>query len=1006
MAQNKNITVRLLADASQYEATMSRAGAKTETLAGGLEKTGSKTGLITTGLMTAGLAVAAFGVAAVKTAADFDQQMSTVQANTQASSGELDLLRAAAIKAGADTVFSASEAADGINELGKAGLSVTDILSGGLSGALNLAAADGMSVGSAAELMSTTLKQFNLTGREATKVADALAAGAGKAVGSASDLGQALNQSGLMAHSMGIGMQETVGTLAAFANAGMIGSDAGTSLKTALQRLSNPTDQAKETMDGLGLSAYDAQGKFVGLKNFAGQLQDKMSGLTDQQRNAALATIFGSDAVRAANVLYEQGADGIAKWTKDVSDSGYAAQMAAAKNNNLKGDIENLSGSFESFMIKVGEGGQGPLRSVVQTLDTLVDGFGNLPAPVSQSIVVAGALIGVFAGLHKVMTPLNTSTSGLAQSVGLAIDPIQRLSAAAPQLKSGFSDLAGAFTSSFSALSSGTPAVGASSQAMGGLKSIAGGVMNLMGGPWGIALSVAGVALGEFAQSAKEAQDRTNQLQSALESTGDASAALVDIIQKKQIGGVDKINQWITQTKTGVKTLPELLGKAGLSISDLAKAAEGNKPALAKYNAAIDANRIGTKGLTTTGYELQKQLNDIKSEYDKASEGAKAKKKATDDLKGSDDAAKGATKGSTDAIKDQQTASEDAAKAIDNLIKNLFGLESENLTADESVTRLNQKILDMTGVVNENGRCLDENGNALKGNEKHAYATQSSLQDLADASQQAAVKILQQGQASGDMDGATKRANDTLAHARDAFINTAIASGMSRDAAYRLADSYGFQEGKVDDLKRSIDNLPNSHNTDIYATDHATPVISSVRDALLGLRDRTVTLNQVMNYVQTGEKPNSYGPFKDGLRTGGATGGMFNGSRFLPGYADGGTISGLMQGPGTGTSDSIWLRNARVANGEFVEQKKSVDYYGAQLFDDLNHMRIPREVFSKPAPVPVLAARHMDSEGGKIVYNQYVTNEIHSTGSSHVDAALLAARVRAGTGAMLQGRTL
>lgn len=157
----------------------------------------------------------------------------------------MSLLRQAAIDAGADTVYSATDAADAINELGKAGMSTSDILSGGLNGALDLAASDGMEVAEAAELMSSAMAQFNLTGADATRIADALAAGAGKAQGSARDLGYALQQSGMVANSFGIGMEETVGTLTSFANAGMTGSDAGTSLKSMLIALANPTKKRR-----------------------------------------------------------------------------------------------------------------------------------------------------------------------------------------------------------------------------------------------------------------------------------------------------------------------------------------------------------------------------------------------------------------------------------------------------------------------------------------------------------------------------------------------------------------------------------------------------------------------------------------------------------------------------------------------------------------------------------------------------------------------------------------
>ena len=276
---NRNITVRLLADTSNFTAGMAKVSGESQKAATTMEAAGGKTKLITTGVAAAGVAATALGVAAIKMAADFDASMSTVQANTGASADEMAQLRQAAIDAGADTVYSATESADAINELGKAGLSTSDILSGGLSGALNLAASDGMAVGDAAELMATTLKQFNLTGAESTQVADALAAGAGKAVGSAHDLGLALNQAGMVSHSFGISMQETTGTLAAFAQSGMIGSDAGTSLKTMLISLANPSTKASNLMQELGINAYDAQGKFIGLSGLAGVLKDKLSGL-------------------------------------------------------------------------------------------------------------------------------------------------------------------------------------------------------------------------------------------------------------------------------------------------------------------------------------------------------------------------------------------------------------------------------------------------------------------------------------------------------------------------------------------------------------------------------------------------------------------------------------------------------------------------------------------------------------------------------------------------------
>ena len=159
---NRNITVRLLADTSKFTAGMAKVSAEAEKTSTTMEASGGKTKLLTAGIAAAGIAATALGVAAVRMAADFDAGMSTVQANTGASADEMSLLRQAAIDAGADTVYSATDAADAINELGKAGMSTSDILSGGLNGALDLAASDGMEVAEAAEYVSpalTTVRQ-------------------------------------------------------------------------------------------------------------------------------------------------------------------------------------------------------------------------------------------------------------------------------------------------------------------------------------------------------------------------------------------------------------------------------------------------------------------------------------------------------------------------------------------------------------------------------------------------------------------------------------------------------------------------------------------------------------------------------------------------------------------------------------------------------------------------------------------------------------------------------
>jgi TP901 family phage tail tape measure protein len=311
----------------------------------------------------------------------------------------MEKLRAAAIKAGADTQYSATEAAKGIEELAKAGVSTTDILNGGLNGALSLAAAGQMDVGAAAEAAASALTQFKLKGQDVPHVADLLAAAAGKAQGEVSDMSAALNQAGLIASQTGLSIEDTTGTLAAFASAGLLGSDAGTSFKTMLQAVQAPSGKTKELMDDLGISAYDTAGNFIGITKFAGQLKDKLGKLTPELRANALAQIFGSDATRAASILYEQGSTGIQTWIDKTNDAGYAAETAAIKTDNLAGDIERLKGSLDTLLIQSGGGAQTGLRAITQSLEKMVEQFAKLPSGVTATItVMAGLTAAVLLG--------------------------------------------------------------------------------------------------------------------------------------------------------------------------------------------------------------------------------------------------------------------------------------------------------------------------------------------------------------------------------------------------------------------------------------------------------------------------------------------------------------------------------------------------------------------------------------------------------------------------------
>ena len=835
---NRNITVRLLADTSNFTAGMAKVSGESQKAATTMEAAGGKSKLITTGIAAAGVAATALGAAAVKMAADFDASMSTVQANTGASADEMNQIRQAAIDAGADTIYSATESADAINELGKAGLSTSDILSGGLSGALNLAASDGMEV---AQYMSSAMAQFNLTGADATHIADLLAAGAGEALGNVSDFGEALNNVGSTANKFGLSIDTTVGTLAAFAHQGIIGAEAGTQLRSVLLALTNQTEKQRKATEEYGITLYDAQGNFVGMSSLAGQLKEKLGGLTQEQRNSAMATMFGSYAIQGANVLYAEGASGIDEWIKKVSQSGYAADLAAKKNDNLKGDLENLSGSFESLMISLGEGGQGPLRSLVQTLDTLVDAFSQLPAPVQQSIVLLTALGGGFTALHSAMAPLNASSSQTARNFGLMLDLFQRAITAAPLLKDGIIQLGTSMLGT--STNAGTLANGLTrgQTAMNGMKSIGSGLFAALGGPWGIALTVAGALLVGFAKSAQDAKANIKEFSSAIDQSGNAVETLI----KKIASGEDKTWDFGDKFATGLGSLGEALDKAGIEYSTFAKAVNGSKEAQKLFdkqlkNAENNMSVMQTDSIRDSYDKLSDQVSKAKEQVSKTNEEV-AKAGASGDT-----AAEG-TNNYADSTDNATTSTEDLADAIDGLVKDFLSLPGTYLTTDQAITKLNQEILNLNGSIQENGRVFDESGNALQGHEKQAYDSQSALQSLASTAQDTAQKIIEEGQANGDAAAATQQAGDKLEQARKAFIENAHAAGMSEQAAGALADRYGLTRGQADTLRQGVEKLSNAAakgiDLKIKITDDASKALDDVKLKAEKIDDKTVRIS-------------------------------------------------------------------------------------------------------------------------------------------------------------------
>ena len=306
------------------------------------------------GLAAVAAGAGAVAVSSVKSAATFDRTLRQMAAVADVPAKGLQALSKLALKMGADTSFSAQEAADAMLELAKGGLTEAQIKAGGLQATLTLAAAGSLDLATAAGTMANALNMFSLGADKAGSVAAALAGGANASTASVESLAEALSQVGPGARNAGLNLNDTVGVLAAFDQAGIKGSDAGTSLKTALAALVPQTSRASTAMHKLGLDFTDAHGSILPITDIAQQLQDKLGKLSEAQRISALSTIFGSDATRAATVLMREGSKGIGDYIKATTDQKAAQDLANASMQGTAGALEQMSGSIDTAKIALG----------------------------------------------------------------------------------------------------------------------------------------------------------------------------------------------------------------------------------------------------------------------------------------------------------------------------------------------------------------------------------------------------------------------------------------------------------------------------------------------------------------------------------------------------------------------------------------------------------------------------------------------------------------------------
>ena len=383
---------------------------------------------------------AAIGVAAGKAlgaatqqGADFEAAMAQVAATMGKTVDEISELTQVAKEMGASTKFSATEAAYALNYLALAGFDARQQMEA-LPVVLDLAAAGNMDLAYASDLVTDSMSALGLTTQDMTGFADQMAKTASKANTNVAQLGEAILVTGGQAKMAGLDTVELNTALGILADNGIKGAEGGTALRNTLKNLYTPTSGAAKQLEALGVSTANADGSLRGIQAVLMDLNASLSGLTEEERMGAMANIFDTRTIAAANALLKDSGDRFTELSVAIGDSmGAAVAMASTQLDNLKGDITILESELEGLGVSAYNAFSGNLRNGIQSLTELVadltEAFdrrglkGALDVIEQRLPVVTGLIKGLAAGfaallilrtVTKATTALTAATTALS----------------------------------------------------------------------------------------------------------------------------------------------------------------------------------------------------------------------------------------------------------------------------------------------------------------------------------------------------------------------------------------------------------------------------------------------------------------------------------------------------------------------------------------------------------------------------------------------------------------
>lgn len=396
---------------SVFSQQMQVAGEKMQNVGGKISDVGKK-------LLPITGAVAGIGAAAVKTSADFDSAMSNVQALSGASGEELDKLRSAALEMGESTAFSATEAADALGYMALAGWDSEQSVAA-LPAVLNLAAASGMDLAAASDMVTDYLSAFGLEASDAAYFSDLLAFAQANSNTTAEQLGEAYKNCAANLHAAGQDVETVTSILEAMAQQSLKGSEAGTALSAIMRDITAKMDNGAIKIGDVSVAVQDADGNFRDLTDILSDVQTATEGMGNAQKASALASTFTADSIKGLNMILNYGVDSVAGYEDSLRTGlGTASQQAEARLDNLSGQVTLLKSALDVAAISIADTLTPMISQLVGWVQQAVDWFNSLDEGQQQMIVTIGLAAAAIGPLLMILGNIVRSVGSIATAVG------------------------------------------------------------------------------------------------------------------------------------------------------------------------------------------------------------------------------------------------------------------------------------------------------------------------------------------------------------------------------------------------------------------------------------------------------------------------------------------------------------------------------------------------------------------------------------------------------------